>query len=231
VDCTLPQPPRTVPMTPLNPAVLGRTARLLVTAMMDAGAPAEIAKLLIAAGRLVGTGPMYAARVTTAAGRFAQTLESLLESALQEIVETDEDFLQAVRRWFVQPKDSYTIEEIASVLRITVADALDIYDHDLGDHSRAARIGWVDALVTAVEYGLLRPCDVERALGADFVEARSGEAWRTVPVLIRIPRYVAEAIRREPVVPRELGVAQRIERILFEQFQTTRKADPDPEFQ
>lgn len=215
-------------MTPLNPAVFTKTARLLVTAMMDAGASAEIARLLIAAGRLAGTDPKYATRVATAAGRFTHTLESLLEVALHEVVETDERFLQDIRRWFVQLKDTYTIEEIASVLRISVADALDIYDDDLSDDS-VTRIGWADALVTAAEYGLLRPYDVERALGADFVEARSGEAWRTIPILIRIPRYVADAIRREPAIPRELGIAQRIERILFEQFRTSHKARHDPE--
>ncbi|HEY0371617.1 MAG TPA: hypothetical protein VGD79_06425 [Thermoanaerobaculia bacterium] len=207
-------------MTPLEPAVLSRAARVLVTAMMDAGASAEIAKLLIASGRLAGTDPLYAERVSTVTGRFVQAAEELLETALQEAIETDEGFLSDIRRWFERPQDSYTIEEIASVLRITVDDAMDIYHDELGDDTRPTVVGWADALVTAAEYGLLRPYDIERALGADFVEARSGEAWRTVPILIRIPRWVADAIRREPVIPPKLGVSQRVELILLEQAQS-----------
>ena len=185
----------------------------------------------MAGGRLAGTDPRYAERVTTAAGRFTQAAEELLASLVAEIVETDEDFLADIRRWFVTPRDSYTISEIAAVLRISVEDATDIYDDDLPDDARSNRVGWADALVTAAEYGLLRPYDVERALGADFVEARSGEAWRTVPVLIRIPRYVADAIQRQVVIPRELSLPHRIERILFEQFRTARRTHIDPELQ
>ena len=221
---------------PDDPGMLRRASQVLSAALADAGASAEIAGLLIATGRTAATDVQYAERVAAAAGRFAEVVEQLLEqfigAALQEAVEADEVRSAEIRRWFAEPRETYTIEELAAMLRITMDDACDVYHDEIArlerlrgtvDDASAVRVGWTAALVTAAEYGLLRPFDIERALGADFVEARSGEGWRTVPVLIRVPRFVADAIAREPVIPQGLALSHRIERILFERFRSAFK--------
>ncbi|MCI0479046.1 hypothetical protein L0Y59_00675, partial [Candidatus Uhrbacteria bacterium] len=113
--------------------------------------------------------------------------------------------------------------------RISLDDARDIYHHELaqcqGSYAKEAvppgglRIHWASAVGTTVRFSLLRPFEIERALGNEFSSVRT-ERWRTVPVLIRVPRFVANAFELDVSIPPRLALAHRIEQILFEFFTT-----------
>ena len=194
---------------PADPGMLCRSAGVLAVAIAEAGASAEIARLLVASGRVAATDRDYAERVSTATKRFFDVFPQVLEAALREAVEADEELFADIRTWFTQPRESYTVDELAAMLRIPLDDARRMFPD-------VRQVEWTDALVTATLAGLLRPFDIERALGADFVQARSGSGWRTIPVLIRIPRFAAEAIGRESAIPQSMPLAHRIERLVLE---------------
>lgn len=64
---------------------------------------------------------------------------------------------------------------------------------------------------------MLRPLDIERALGLDFPRVRP-EAWRTVTVVVHVPAFVTEALSREAFLPSDLPLDIRIEQLLVETF-------------
>jgi hypothetical protein len=61
---------------------------------------------------------------------------------------------------------------------------------------------------------MLRPLDVERALGDDFSRVWP-ENWRTVSVVVHLPRFITEVIATEPSLPSELSLEARIEQFLI----------------
>jgi hypothetical protein len=68
-----------------------------------------------------------------------------------------------------------------------------------------------------VTFGILRPFDIECALGSDFTRARPA-MWRTLPILIHLPRFIAEAIVLDASIPPKVGLHVRIEQFIVELF-------------
>lgn len=121
-------------------------------------------------------------------------------------------------------------ENSQKVWRILVDDVRDVYHDEIArweelngregvETHKAPQIKWATAVRTTAIFSLLRPLDIERALGQDFVNVRS-ERWRTVPILVYLPRFVANAFELDPSIPPKLAVAHRIEQILLEFFTT-----------
>jgi hypothetical protein len=128
--------------------------------------------------------------------------------------------LAAIRRFFLQPNETYSIAELAALWRVPTDDVRDIYaDHLARESVAGERIPWVDAVGTTVRFSMLRAVDIERALGAEFLRVRS-ERWCTHAVIVHIPRFIAEAIGLEPSLPSDRPLAARVEQILFELFAT-----------
>jgi hypothetical protein len=208
-------------LTTLDPAAIQDAARSLAESLPDSSASREISNLLIATGRAADP-----AAIETACNRFGDLLEQTLEVTLRDAVEIDEEYLADLRRFFLDPPESHSICELAALWRIPIEDARDLYPDGsaraeasagaAGSEDDVARIDWPSATTAAALSGLLRSFDVERALGLEFVKTRTAEPWRTVPVLIRIPRFVADAIGSETSIPRTLPAAHRIERLLID---------------
>jgi hypothetical protein len=183
-------------------------------------------QLLAAAGRLPGgaVGPVSDADVRRARARSAALLEELLELSLLQGAGEDDDHLADIRRFFLDPWDSYSLHDLAALWRITVDDAADICHDEIAQweqqpESGPFRLAWAKAVGTTIRFALLRPYDVERALDDRFVEARS-ERWKTIPVVIRLPRFLADAFELHPCALSRLALAHRVEQILLELFAT-----------
>lgn len=136
----------------------------------------------------------------------------------------DGDHLAAIRRFFLQPQELYSLEELAALWRVHPDDVRDIYHDQLlrraasnPDGTDSLRIAWADAVGTSVTFNILRPFDIERALGPDFTRARP-ETWQTVPILIHLPRFIAEAVALDASIPPRLPLDVRIEQLIVELF-------------
>ena len=221
---TIPQPSEErVPVTALDPTLLRSAARNLAASLPDSSTSREISNLLIATGR-----PAAPAAIEIACKRFGDLLEQTLEVTLRDAVEIDEEYLADLRRFFLEPPESHSIRELAALWRITIEDARDIYHDEIARFEApegaadsaddVVRVDWANATLTAALFGLLRSFDIERALGLEFVKTRTAEPWRAIPILIRIPRFVADAIGSETSIPRTLSVAHRVERLLIDIF-------------
>lgn len=174
-----------------------REAAAPITARMcaDETTAGQLIDLLVACGRLpLDPGEIRPLPVVaTTLARFAAFTERIIWAALAHAVEDDEPHLERIRRFFLRPQETYSIEELASLWRIDSDDVRDIHHDELSrratlNQERAGppRIARADAVATTVSYNILRPFDVERALGAEFSHAR-GEAWRTTPILVHVP--------------------------------------------
>ena len=118
--------------------------------------------------------------------------------------------LAGIRRFFLQPQETYSLGELAALWRISVECVREICCDKAPD---ALRIAWADALEAAITFTLFRPVDVERALGSQFGRVRS-ELWRTVPLHIYVPRFIVQAIEFDGVRTQ----SARIEKFLFDLF-------------
>jgi len=126
------------------------------------------------------------------------------------------EHLAAIRRLFLRPPEFYSLDELAALWRVDENDVRDIY-HDEIARSGDERIAWPDVVGASIRFTMLRPVDIERALGLDLPRVLS-EAWRTAPVVIHLPRFVAEAVALEPSVPADLSISTRVERMLMELY-------------
>src|SRR5690348_16568058 len=122
--------------------------------------------------------------VSVALQRLAAMLNGVVDAALTEAVEDDEEYLDEIRRFFLEPHEIYSVDDLARLWRAHRDDLSEIlYDRIVQSQSsiEALRVEWADVIRTSVTHYLLRPFDVERALGEDFSFARP-ERWKTVPV-------------------------------------------------
>jgi hypothetical protein len=153
--------------------------------------------------------------------RFSALAERLLIAALKFAVTDDTDHLDAIRRFFLQPLDAYSIDVLAALWRVHPDDVRDIYFDQLSAPAvtdrTSVRIPWADALGASTTFNMLRPFDIERALGTDFMQVRT-EMWRTVPILIHLPQFIADAVALDASIPATLALDLRIERFLLEHF-------------
>lgn len=226
------RPPRP---TSVDPTTLSAAARTITASIPSDGRVCDhVVELLIATGRLPEAvherqQPQFQMLVATTIARFAKVVEGLLDAALTEVIETDDEHLAEIRRFFLQPCEAYSIRDLATLWRISFDDARDIYHDELaqweGSKAKEAvpaeglRIQWASAVGTTVRFSLLRPFEIERALGNELASVRT-ERWRTVPVLIRVPLLVANAFELNASIPPRLALAHRIEQILLEFFTT-----------
>jgi hypothetical protein len=127
------------------------------------------------------------------------------------------DLVRDIRRFYLLPPESYSLAELAEVWHVSLDDVRAMYFDRLGETRDDAmiRIEWMDAVKTAAAFHVYRPVDVEYALGIDFARVY-GEAYRTVPVLVCLPRHIIDRVRTRPFVPAPETIAARVERIIFE---------------
>ena len=124
-----------------------------------------------------------------------------------------------IRGFFLQPAESYSINELAQLWQVHPADVRDFFDDELGHipSEVSPRIAWSIAVEATVNSSMIRPVEIERALGSDFTGVRP-ERWRTVPLVVHLPVFVRDAVAREACLPSNLAPAIRIERLLVERF-------------
>jgi hypothetical protein len=188
----------------------------------------QLIKLLASNTRLPGNAEHLgdesvacASTLGSALWRFSALTERLLINALSFALTDDTDHLDAIRRFFFQPLESYSVDELAAFWQVHPNDVRDIYFDQLRasavtDRS-AMRIPRADALGASTTFNMLRPFDIERALGADFTRART-EMWRTVPILIHLPQFIADAVALDASTPATLALDLRVERFVLEHF-------------
>jgi hypothetical protein len=164
---------------------------------------------------------MYARTLGSALWRFSALTERLLIAALNFALTDDTDHLDAIRRFFLHPLESYSVDDLAALWQVHPNDVRDIYFDQLRASAvtdcSPMRISWADALGSSTTFNMLRPFDIERALGADFTQART-EMWRTVPILIHLPQFIADAVALDASIPATLAFDLRIERFVLEHF-------------
>ncbi|MFL6246480.1 MAG: hypothetical protein ACJ74H_10685 [Thermoanaerobaculia bacterium] len=185
----------------------------------------QLIALLAACGRVrVDSGDARPLQVVGAAmARFVTVTEEVICATLAYSIQDDEQHLEEIRRLFLRPQETYSVDELATLWRIHPDDVRDIYHDELlrrvssTEEGAEVRIAWADAVTASVTFNILRPSDVERALGAEFSRVRPA-AWRTVPVLVLVPRFIAEAIANEHSIPPTLPVDVRLEQIILEVF-------------
>lgn len=137
--------------------------------------------------------------------------------AFRQSPSPSDERLEKIRRFFLQPKEAYSIPEISALWRVHEDDVCAIFHDELARSNRTERITWEHALGASVSFCMLRPLDIERALGLDFTRVRP-EAWRTDSVVVHLPKFVIESLASEPSVPSDLPLDVRIEQLLIELF-------------
>lgn len=185
----------------------------------------QLIQFLVACGRLsMDSGDAKPLPVVGAAMvRFLAVMEGGICAALAHSIADDEQHHERIRRFFLRPQETYSVEELGTLWGIRPDDVRDIYHDELmraaasTEEGAGVRIAWADAIATSVTFNILRPFDVERALGAEFSQARPA-AWRTVPVLVQVPIFIVEAIAAEHSIPPKLPVNIRLEQIIVEVF-------------
>jgi len=190
----------------------------------------ELRRLLVSVGRLPSNArgradPQQSGVVDAALRKLLGVLQIFLPAALSEAVEDDQAYHAGIRRFFLEPKDAYSLDELAAFWRISSEDVREVFSDELANWAKshphspdAFRVGWHDALRTSLSYNFFRPIDVERALGPDFSRVRP-DAWYTVPLLIYVPRFMVAALEFDGVMSSsKRAQAARIEQYLFDLF-------------
>lgn len=131
--------------------------------------------------------------------------------------------LTAIRRFYVDPQPTYTLQELAALWQLPSDTVDDIYDDELDQHgvvggdARASFcVTWSKAVATSNTFHLLRPRDVELALGSKLRDFRSDD-WRTVPVQLRLPRFALDLIAAG-AFRRDGSIAVQVEQFILEQL-------------
>jgi len=205
-----------------------RAANAIATALgADDTVYDQLLELLVASGRLppdIGetADARYDAIAEGALEKLLDLLRVLLEVALPHALDDDRGHLIDIRRFFLEPRESYSVGQLAALWRSSADDVRDLYHDELGDADaddpESSRIAWADAVGTSIAFNLLRPYDVERALGADFNRVRP-DSWRTIPLLIHLPRFMVDALAFEGSLPcSNRTQSARLEQFLFALF-------------
>ena len=135
----------------------------------------------------------------------------------------------AIRRFFLDPQETYTAAQLAEVWQVPVDDVRVLFHDDLAswndDHPHAIDalpITWTDAVTVTAKFNMLRAVDVENALSADFERVRP-PSWRTVPFIISLPLWLIDAIETDlgiiALAPSNATVAMRVERAMLDLFE------------
>lgn len=165
------------------------------------------------------------ARVDAILDRFRRLLAPLVEIALRTSIEADDEYLQRVRDVYLTPKRTYSFDDLATQWAVPAEEVRDMFYDELlareESHPEATddlRIAWADAVTASIVFGIVRPVDVELALGDDSLRVLPAE-WRTVPILLHLPRFVTDAIAREAGADRtDILLPARIEALLLDLY-------------
>jgi hypothetical protein len=223
--------PKKVPIPFSRERRVQQAAQAIAAAVgADKSVREELRQLLVAARRLPSNvrgrvGSEYGGLLDATLRALLDVLRVVLETALPQVVTDEHEYHAGMRRFFLEPRDTYTLDELAALWRISGEDVREVFTDELADwqtaHSNkpgALRVAWRDALRTSLSYNFFRPIDVERALGADFGRVRP-DAWRTVPLLIYVPRFMVETVDFDGVTSASGQTqAARIEQYLFDLF-------------
>lgn len=152
--------------------------------------------------------------------RLRQSLRIGIEIALRAAIADDRQYLQKIRAFFTQPTDAYTLEDLAALWSIPATELRDVFHDEVDrwtethpDAPDRCLITREDALRAVDMFGIVRPVDVERALGSDFVRLRP-PSCRTVPLLIYLPRFVVDAVLADRDRGDEWSADARIEQFI-----------------
>jgi hypothetical protein len=117
----------------LDAAVLRRAASAILAAIRaDETTCDQLIALLVDSGRLPADPweaqhPRYDALVVDTLSRFAGLLGGLLQPVLAQTLEDDREHLAAIRRFFLEAQDTYSLDELAALWRIHPDDVRDVY--------------------------------------------------------------------------------------------------------
>lgn len=139
----------------------------------------------------------------------------------------EQDRMLAIRRFFLYPSRRYTLGDLAAIWRVpgeaVVAmfwDELDAADRN-GADPLTFEVDAASAKYAAEAYYVFRPIEVEAALGEEFEHVRR-DHWRTLPLTVHLPRFLAETLAGFPFLPQPTSLASRAERLLCEILVTDR---------
>ena len=209
---------------PISADELNAAVRLIACAVRDDALVREHLTRRIATEVAAET-PARAAEILGAAARLCEPFLRDLCDGTHNSSESscDPGRLEQIRDFFLAPSPAYSLIELATFWQVSLDDAMDIC-HDelmsieLDDASDLEfRLDWATALRLTTRFTLIRPFDVERALGDEFGCVR-GEQWKTHAVVIRPPLFLAQAFKLDPAVPVTLALAHRIEHLLLQIF-------------
>ncbi|HUP61299.1 MAG TPA: hypothetical protein VNA69_12850 [Thermoanaerobaculia bacterium] len=207
---------------------LTREAAVAITASLRSheGVRRRVASLLRATGADAGD-----AMVQSAMDRLIELLDAsgVVEAALRASVLGCERARDAgIRAFFLDPKETYSLQELGDLWDVPLDDVLAIYREEAVEWSAShprqpaaeMTVMWPDALGASLAFHVIRPFDIERALGRDFTRVRP-ENWKTLPVVLRLPQWIADRLQREPSLPSNLDLAGRIEQLLLASMQVS----------
>jgi hypothetical protein len=197
-----------------------RLLREFLTAVLVAidSAPAILRQLrrLLDAERSAAA---YDFRTNSIADRFVSYLRPLIQDALTHTLGAADGRLAAIRKFYLEPQESYTAEELAAIWRITLDDVLLIFHDALASSEAAARshfrVTWADALSATTSFQIFRAVEVERAPGTDFDRVHS-DRWRTVSMLIHLPRFVVTTLRTSTPMLTSPSLVSIVERFVYQ---------------
>ena len=141
--------------------------------------------------------------------------------AAENGMELSVDVMEAIRRFYLQPVEFYSLGDLVTVWRVSLDDVCAMFADELAaterDEADAAsfRVTWAMAVGVASVFHVFRAVEVERALEEDFNRVRS-DRWRTVRIEVHVPKFVADGIARLEIVPEPGTLAARAERLLCE---------------
>ena len=163
---------------------------------------------------------------------FASILRDVIEAALPDTVRyADGKQFAEIRRFLLDPAPAYSLQQLAALWRISIDDVRLVLHDELAAWQQrypetpdsAFRFEWAKAVGASTTFNLLRPYDVDIALDGDFDAVRS-EKWRTVPILIRLPRFITDTIAEEGSLYARSCLPARVENFILQMYQDEYRA-------
>lgn len=135
------------------------------------------------------------------------------------------DCAAEIRRFYLFPEESYSLGDLSRMWRTTLDDVCAIFSDELAtaeppitDDPGQFRVSWATAAHAVTTFHVVRPFDIEVALGDDFDRVRESR-WRTVPVIVHLPRFVVDALQRLPFLPPSHSITERVERLVCDHLE------------
>jgi hypothetical protein len=189
----------------------------------------SLRRALVISGRVNSTVDLITA-FPRALESLATNIAEVAKALLPALVVDQSGHLVEIRRFFLSPEPAYSLDRLAELFQVSIDDMIDVY-HDeivrqIGENVSeidntavsSVRIEWADAVRASRTFNLLRPWDIDLALGEHFNRVQP-DAWRTVPVLVRLPRFIVDTIVATPAGLRTLDFAVHIENLILELYQ------------